>query len=206
MRVEQEARPVGRGDRAGNEVRDGDRIVGDERLLLRRERGIQLGIGRAVHADREPPLVDPRPHVDGEVERRRSELLEPEAELLDEVEREAVAARAAAARAASTRARPSRPGATTSRKRGPRAVPHDRVPERVEPVVRELHALAPARAPRRRAGVLEPNARARRDAGALLLELVREPPHRERPGGNGVLADSLHRRAYSRSAMQVGEI
>ena len=46
----------------------------------------------AVHADRESPLADARVHLDGEVERRGSELGEPEAELLHEVERQAIRA------------------------------------------------------------------------------------------------------------------
>ena len=90
----------------------------------------------------------------------RADLREPGAELGDEVEREPVAARAAIG--ARTReldldlARPAR----RVRKRVADAVPDDRVAAVVEPVVRELHA-ARARAPRRRAGVLELDARDR---------------------------------------------
>ena len=47
MRVEEEARPIRRGNDAGDEVRDGDRILGDERLLLCGERGFELGIDAA---------------------------------------------------------------------------------------------------------------------------------------------------------------
>ena len=131
--------------------------------------------------------------VDGDVERLGSDLGEPEPELLDEVERKPVSARRSWREHGRLEldglARPHDVG-----KRRPLPVPDDRVAERIEPVVRELHALAAARAPRRRAGVLEPHARSRGHSRTLLLELVREPAHRQRPGRNGVLADSLHRR------------
>ena len=81
---------------------------------------------------------------------------EPEAALLDEVEGEPVAARAASARAAAARRSTRSPGATGGGEGGALPVPDDRVAELVEPVVRELHALAAARAPGRRARVLEP--------------------------------------------------
>src|SRR5262249_29475005 len=71
-------------------------------------------------------------------------------------------------------------------------VPDDRVPERVEPVIRELEALLAAGAPRRGAGVLEAEPRTPDDAGARLVELVGEPPHRERADRHGVLADAFH--------------
>jgi hypothetical protein len=65
------------------------RIVHDERLLLRPPERLQLGIRRAVQADGEPSVRDAR------LSRRRrtssvaeAALLEPEAELLSEVERE----------------------------------------------------------------------------------------------------------------------
>ena len=141
--------------------------------------------------DGEATLVDPRPHVDGEIERRRAQLLEPEAELLDEVERQAVAAgrprRDEWYIELDARARRHDVG---ERRAAP--VPDDCVPERIEPVVRELDSFAAARAPRRRAGIFETNTRASCDTRSLDLELVRQPAHRERPRGNGVLADSLH--------------
>ena len=190
-------------------MRHGRRIVGDERLLLRRERFIHLGIGRAVQADGEAPLVDQRPHVDDDVERRRPELLEPEAELLDEVERQAVA--------------PGRPGRRERRleldrlarahdigEGGSRAVPDDRVAERIEPVVRELHTLASARPPRRRACVLEDDVRSRRHARALLGR-ARTHATAPRAGPRAGIGDARRlapfaAASYSRSPVQVGEI
>ena len=139
MRVEDPARPVGRGKRAGDEVGGRDGILLDQRLLLSGERGGRLLVGAAVDDDREPPLVDPRPHVDGQLERRRADLGEPEAVLLDEVEGEPVGAGrlrdgeleleldglAGLDRTSEGRARP---------------VPDDRVAAVVEPVVGELDA------------------------------------------------------------------
>ena len=63
---------------------------------------------------------------------------------------------AAGARAPRARARPARPGATGWGAAYAGTVPDDRVAERVEPVVRRLHAVRAVRAPGRRAGVLEP--------------------------------------------------
>ena len=114
-------------------------VLRDERLLLRGERGGRLLVGAAVDDDREPPLVDPRPHVDRQLERRRADLGEPEAVLLDEVEGEPVGAGrlrdgeleleldglAGLDRMSEGRARP---------------VPDDRVAAVVEPVVGELDA------------------------------------------------------------------
>ena len=143
MRVQHEPGPVGRRNRAGDEVGDGDRVLGDERLLLRGECELELGVARAVHADREPPLVDPRPYVDGNIERRRAELGEPEAELLDEVECEPVAAgrtgRVKRELELDLVARLDDVG-----ERRPAPVPDDRIAEWIEPVIGELHALAPA--------------------------------------------------------------
>ena len=70
-----------------------DRVGLDERLLLRRERGGGLCVVAAVDDDGQAPFGDPRGDDDVELERRRADLREPEAELLDEVEREPVAAR-----------------------------------------------------------------------------------------------------------------
>ena len=91
VRVEDEARPIRCGHDAGDEVRHRDRILGDQGLLLCGERSFELGIDGAVDVDREPPFLDERPHLDRKVERGRPELGEPEAELLDEVERQAIA-------------------------------------------------------------------------------------------------------------------
>ena len=111
--------------------------------------------------------------------------------LLHEVEGEAVAAW-----------RPRRPDLRfqldllarfdATRKGRARTVPDDRIPERVEPVVGELHALLAARLPRRGAGVGETEASACGLAGARLPQLVAEPAHRERPRGHRMLPDALH--------------
>jgi hypothetical protein len=83
-------------------------------------------------------------------------------------------------------------GLDDPRQRRAHTVPHDRVPERVEPVVRELDARAAARLPSSRAGVLEPQTGLGRRPGARLAELVGKPAHRERAGRNGMLPDTLH--------------
>ena len=83
----------GAGSAPANEMRRRDRALRHERLLLRRERGRRLLVVAAMHNDGEPPLVDPRRDVDVELEGRRPDLGEPEAELLDKVERQPVAAR-----------------------------------------------------------------------------------------------------------------
>ena len=137
--VEDPPRPVGSGKRAGDEVGRGDGVLRDKRLLLRGERGGRLLVGAAVDDDREPARVDPRPHVDRQLEWRRADLGEPEAVLLDEVEGEPVGAGrlrdveleleldglAGLDRMSEGRSRP---------------VPDDRVAAVVEPVVGELDA------------------------------------------------------------------
>ena len=167
------------------------RIVSCERLLLGGERRRRLRVRGAVKDDLEAAFRDPRLHVDGDVQRRRADLLEPEAMLLDEVEGEAVAPLRAWGDDRhldlDRLARFDGP-----RQRGANAVPHDRVSEGIEPVVRDLDSLAPARSPRRSACVLELEAPVPGDARARLLELVRQPADGERPHGHGVLADSFH--------------
>ena len=179
-------------------MRERESVLGDERLLLRGQSRIRLGIGSAMQHDLESPLGDPRLHLDREVERHRSDLLEPEAVLLHEIEREPVAP-------LRTR-RDDRhveldllARRDDSRQRRSDAVPHDRVPERVEPVIRELDSLLPARAPRGGARVLEAHACSSLDACARVFELVGQPANGERPHGHGVLADSFHPEGYSRS-------
>ena len=111
--------------------------------------------------------------------------------LLDEIEREPVAA----GRARREHARLELhllAGLHDAGQRCARAVPDDRVPERIEPVVRDLHSLAAARLPRRRAGIREPQARVRSRPGPRLAELVREPAHGKRAGRHGMLPDLLH--------------
>ena len=125
--------------------------------------------------------------------------------LLDEVEREPVAA----GRPGGDDARVELEllaGLDDPRQRRPHAVPDDRVPEWIEPVVRELDALAAAGMPWSRAGVLEPQTGLGRRPGARLAELVGEPAHRERAGRHGMLPDMLHFRANLDLAMTPGEI
>ena len=114
------ARPVRLGKRAGDEVGGGDGVLVDERLLLRGERCRRLGVAAAVDDDRQPALGDPRRDLDVELERRRADLREPEAELLDEIEREPVAA-GRLRRAQDVSTSTSSPGATgrSNATRGP---------------------------------------------------------------------------------------
>ena len=137
--VEDPPRPVGRGHRAGDEVGRRDRALLDERLLLRGERERRLLALAPVDDHGQPPLVDPRPHLDRQLERRRADLGEPEAVLLDEVEGEPVGA---------GRLRDGElqlelgglAGLDRMRERCAQAVPDDRVAAVVEPVVGELDA------------------------------------------------------------------
>ena len=69
------------------------RLVLDERLLLGGERGRRPLVEPAVDDDAEPALVDERQDVDLDLVGRHTDLGEPEAVLLDEIEREDVAAR-----------------------------------------------------------------------------------------------------------------
>jgi len=147
---------------------------------------------RERRRSRDRSLPDPRLDFDGEIERRGADLLEPEAELLDEVEGEAIASGRAGRDHGDVELH-GLAGLDPPRKRSANAVPDDRVPERVEPVVRELDAFPAARAPRCRPGVLEPQLRTARDAGMRLVELVGEPADGEWTHGYGVLADTLHR-------------
>ena len=95
VRVEQPSRPVRRRSRAGDEVGDRSRLVGHDRLLLGGERGRRRLVRAAVDAHAEAAFGDPRQHLDLHLERPQAELLEPEAVLLDEVERQPVAPRRA---------------------------------------------------------------------------------------------------------------
>jgi hypothetical protein len=91
VRVEQEARPVWSRERARDQVGDRDRALRHQRLVLRGQRSLGVEIGLAVHHDTETTYGDAWLYHDAKIERRRSDLLEPEAQLLDEVEREPVA-------------------------------------------------------------------------------------------------------------------
>ena len=204
VRVEKQARPLGCGKRARDEMRDGDRNVGHERLILCSQSAGRLLVGLTQDDHCETSRSDPGPHVHRNVEGMRSHLLEPEARLLHEVEREPV--------------RPGRPrrlhgsfeldrlpGLDSARERCPDPVPHDRVPEWIEPVIRKLDAPSAAGVPCCAAGVLEPDARPARDAGPRLLEVVRAPADGERTHRHRVLADVLHQRS-SLGRMEAGEI
>ena len=163
----------------------------DERLLLRGERGPCLLVLAAVQDDAEPPLREPRRHVDRALEHERPGLCEPEAVLLDQVEREPV--RAGRPRADEVQLRLERlTGPDRLREGRALAVPDDRVPERVEPVRRELHALAAARTPGRGARILEQHPRDGRLTGPDRRHPVPAPADGERAGGDGMLADALH--------------
>ena len=93
VRVEHAPRPVRRGQRAGNEMRDRDRVLPRRAAPPGRERGRRLARRRRRGRRRRVAARDARRDVDVELERRRADLGEPEADLLDEVEREPVAAR-----------------------------------------------------------------------------------------------------------------
>ncbi len=153
--VQQESRPVGSRLRPRDEIGDGKRALGDQGLLLHRKSAPSRGVVRSVHDDAQAAFGDSRPYVDGNVERCRTQLLEPEAMLLDEIEGEAVAAWGTGSDHLHVEldlfARLYRPA-----KGRTNAVPDDWVPERVEPVVCDLNTLLPSGAPGRRAGVLEP--------------------------------------------------
>ena len=93
VRVEQAPRPVSRGYRARNEVGHRERILLDQRLLLRGERREGALVGASADRYTEAALVDASANVDFELERDDTGLGPPEAELLEKVEGEAVAAR-----------------------------------------------------------------------------------------------------------------
>jgi uroporphyrinogen decarboxylase len=191
VRVEQPARPVGRRHRARDEVRDRGRLVLDDRFLLRRERGRRLGVVATVNMHGEAAFGDPGQDLDLGLERHDPHLREPEAVLLDEVEGDPIAP-GRARRADRQVQRQGFAGRDRSAQRGAQSVPVNGVAERVEPVVRELHALAASRAPRRRPGVLHPHARASERPGTGRLELVREPANGERAYRHRVIANRLH--------------
>ncbi len=176
MRVEEPARPVRRRGRARHEMRGRRRSLVDQRLLLGSEGGLRLRVGPPVHHDGESSLADQRLDLDLDVERLDTDLGEPEAMLLDEVEAEDVATRGARRVDEDVHldrlARRDR-----SWERCSQAVPPDRVPTSVEPVVRELETVLAVGTPGCRAAVLEHEPRRR--PGARLLRRERPiPPER----------------------------
>ncbi len=148
----------------------------DQRLLLSSEGGLRLRVGPPVHHDGEASLANQRLDVELDVERRDADLGEPEPVLLDEVEAEDIATRGARRVDADVHvdrlSRRDRP-----RERRPQAVPPDRIPTSVEPVVRQLEAVLAVRPPGCGAPVLEHEPRRR--PGARLLRRERPiPPER----------------------------
>jgi hypothetical protein len=189
--VEEKTGPVRRGSSTCHEVGNRLAVAGDDGFLLPRESRLGLGMLAPMDDHLEPPLVDPGAHLDGDVERGRAELLEPKAVLLDEVERDSIRARRA-------RRQDGRldfeffPRLDHSGKGGACPVPDDRVPERIEPVVGELHAVTSSGPPRRGAGVDESYSSGRARAGTQSLELVGVPADREWPRRYRMLADPPH--------------
>src|SRR5262245_2606532 len=116
---------------------------------------------------------------DAQLRRVVAELREPEAMLVDEVEREAIFA---------WRNRPANVEVAVDALAGPRVdavsdpVPHDRVAPLVEPVVGDVELP-----PGRRAGVLERDTHASEGARLDRANVALQPAHGERPGRNGVL-------------------
>jgi hypothetical protein len=144
--------------------------------------GLEIGLGREEGAGGRG-VARGDVHVD--LGREVAELREPEAVLVHEVEGEPVAA--GRDRAADLELGvDALPGCGSDV--APQAVPDDRVTAVVQPVVREIEPT-----PGRGAFVLH------RDAGVCertrlhIVELVGEPPHGERSGGDGMFADRLQR-------------
>src|SRR6476661_4921451 len=131
-----------------------------------------------------------RRHFDVEVRGVVAELGEPEALLVDEIEREAV--RAGRDRAAKVELSFD-PLAGFRAHLEAQAVPEDRVAAVVQPVVGEVE-VAPGSA----AGILELNPSARQRSCVRCFQLVAEPAHRERAGRDGMVADRFQSRTSLR--------
>ena len=150
----------------------------------------------SADVDGESPLVDARQHLGVQLERVGADLGEPEAELLDEVERNPVPTgrqwRAHEQLDLDLVARTDWAAEVDAR-----PVPDDRVAAVVEPVVGELDAELAALPPRRGTGVLQHHLGDGIGAGAELRQPVSQPAHRERAGGDRMLADSIHQSAQA---------
>jgi uroporphyrinogen decarboxylase len=153
-------------------------------LLVERSDAL-VPIGRRLCTGRqEGPCAAcvPRDHVDVLFERRIAELGEPEAVLLYEVDREPVAAgrnRAPEGELLAERLA----GLDRARERRARAVPHDRVPSFVEPVIGNEQSLGvAARPPRRGAGVVDFDRRPLQGARLDRRAHERSPARDERAG------------------------
>src|SRR6476661_2605009 len=131
-----------------------------------------------------------RRHFDVEVRGVVAELGEPEAFLVDEIEREAV--RAGRDRAAKVELSFD-PLAGFRAHLEAQAVPEDRVAAVVQPVVGEVE-VAPGSA----AGILELNPSARQRSCVRCFQLVAKPAHRERAGRDGMVADCFQSRTSLR--------
>ena len=196
MRIEDESGPAGRGHCSGNQMSNRSLVLGDDRFVLSRQRGRRQRIVTSVDENRESPGGDARRDVDVDRKRRAPDLLEPEAVLLDEVERQSI--RAGRPRSGDTkRELDLLAGRDRVRKRRSWPVPDDRVAEPVEPVECGPDPGGTDRTPGRRAGVLDDDVHDRRGACALLLGRPRQPPGRKRPGVDGMLADAVHDEGYS---------
>ncbi len=195
--VEQQPGPLWRGDCSGDEVGDGLGVChGDERLLLRSQGSVGRSVQVAMEMDGQRAAGDPRRDLDLQFERCRTDLREPEAMLLDEVEGEQVRPRWPW-RGDGELQLDRLPGRDRVRERCAAAVPDDGVPERVEPVVGSAHPRLRCRAPARAAGVLDRDAGRGGATGTLRLDRPTEPARGERAGRNGVLAGSRHDGGYS---------
>ncbi len=195
--VEDEAGPSRLGRRARDEVGDGHGVGLDNRLIECREGRGGERVLTSSKTDAETTLADPGSDLDVDREWATANLLEPEAVLFDEVEREPIRPRRSrrSHRELELDAIAGRDGMRQWRA-GP--VPDDRVPELVEPVEGSLDPLGPVRAPRCAARVLERDAGDRRDTRPLRCEVPREPARRQRPGTDRMLPDAVHDEGYSR--------
>ena len=140
----------------GDEMRDGLGLDVDERLLLRGERGPCLLVLAAVHDDAEPPLRDPRRHVDRRPRARTTRPPRTRSGAPRPGRTRAGTGRAAAGRRACSFALERLAGPDRLREGRALAVPDDRVAERVEPVRTRAarprgRASARSRSPRSRA-------------------------------------------------------
>jgi len=158
VRVEDASRPVRGGDCAGDEVRDRERFLSDERLFLSGEGGLCALVEPTTDRNAEAALVDARTDIHVELERRDADVGPPEAELVEKVERQSVAA-GWLRHADCELELGGLPRLDRALERRPQPIPDDRVSAVVEPMVRGQHAGVPARAPGGGAGVLEPKAR-----------------------------------------------
>ena len=191
MRVEQQARPVRCGNSSGTEVRDRDGLVRDDGLLLGRQSRRGLGIVPADDNRSETPIRDPRPDLDRNIERGSTNFGEPEAVLLDQVEREDIAT-GRSRRCHWNLDLDRLAGCYRPCKGSPQSVPDNRIPERIEPVIRQPHASLPTSAPRRGTGVLQNKPSPTRDASPRRLHIMRQPAHRERASLQRMLTDAFH--------------